>query len=594
MLDVLSSYTQVLDRHESLASNLGARPLGPILIKRFERLFEAPPRVIASHSHARDQDLPQVTWLDVVHFAQAHPSQFTLSTFSEGRRVCQFYYPQKQVRVQISEEDFLFINSGRCQELVPPLPIWEDEEKEVATCEIVEKALRDLTAAADSVAARTRQLAHRLKGRRMAILERRAAEESHNHQVQQQAMHPAFVSVNPHPQPNLQYQPSANQHPQQPPQTMQSPEKLDPALSIRNDLVKHFQSLPRQPPNQPDNRRISLVQHQPQSPPYHTPPPLSHQPRPPPEPASNSVSPIPASVAALAAAAAAQANSYRDESPKDMPRHNFSKPLPPSQEVSQPYRAICQAHMESLPRGSRVLPPCDRCRRLKMDCLKNLSSCAGCTKKHARCHWKDVSRDEVQGLEGFDDAERFANEFDARRVSHEYTPSDESMEMDTRSSYEYPHQPANTTPGAPHGNFQQQRPPYQDMQQQHQHQQQQQQQQYQQPHQQNQQQQQRTCEDTNTPAPVHRNNAFPEDPTQQQPQSHTMDLLRMLGNSSSNNNSSNEASRTPENPTLASASSRNNGAFRSAFAANDNGGVGDGVSGGGVAVVGHEGEGQRV
>ncbi|KEQ61987.1 uncharacterized protein M437DRAFT_9673, partial [Aureobasidium melanogenum CBS 110374] len=316
MLETLSSYTQVLDRHESLASNLGARPLGPILIKRFERCFDAPPRVIASHSHARESDLPQVTWLDVVHFAQAHPSQFTLSTFSEGRRVCQFYYPQKQVRVQISEEDFLFINSGRCQDLIPPLPIWEDEEKEVATCELVEKALRDLTAAADSVAARTRQLAHRLKGRRMAILERRSTEESHNNQVQQQAVPPSFVSSN-----------------------------------------------------------------------------------------STSVSPVPTNVAAIAAAAAAQASHYvRDESPQSQPRHNFSKPLPPSQEVSQPYRTICQAHMESLPRGSRVMPPCDRCRRLKMDCLKNLSSCGGCTKKHARCHWKDVSREEVQGLDGFEEA----------------------------------------------------------------------------------------------------------------------------------------------------------------------------------------------
>ena len=117
-----------------------------------------------------------MTWLEVMHFAQAHPSQFTLSTFSEGRRVCQFYYPQKQVRVQVNEEDYLFIRSGRCQDLIPPLPIWEDEEKEVGTCEILEKTLRDLTTAADMIAARTRQLSHRLKGRRMAIMERRAGE----------------------------------------------------------------------------------------------------------------------------------------------------------------------------------------------------------------------------------------------------------------------------------------------------------------------------------------------------------------------------------------------------------------------------------
>lgn len=45
------------------------------------------------------------------------------------------------------------------------------------------------------------------------------------------------------------------------------------------------------------------------------------------------------------------------------------------------------------------MPPCDRCRRLRMDCVKNLTSCAGCTKKHARCHWRDVSREELGELD---------------------------------------------------------------------------------------------------------------------------------------------------------------------------------------------------
>ncbi|THY50327.1 hypothetical protein D6C98_06050 [Aureobasidium pullulans] len=557
MLDVLSSYTQVLDRHESLASNLGARPLGPILIKRFERCFDAPPRVIAQHSHARDQDLPQVTWLDVVHFAQAHPSQFTLSTFSEGRRVCQFYYPQKQVRVQISEEDFLFINSGRCQDLIPPLPIWEDEEKEVATCELVEKALRDLTAAADSVAARTRQLAHRLKGRRMAILERRSAEETHNQEVQQQALHPSFVSVNN----NQQMHQLPQQNQQHPPQ---SPEKVDPALHIRNDLLKHFQSLPKQLPQQADNRRISSIQPQPQSPPFQTPPNFAQQARPQQlESASTSVSPVPTTVAALAAAAAAQANAYRDESPKDQPRHNFSKPLPPAQEVSQPYRAICQAHMESLPRSSRVMPPCDRCRRLKMDCLKNLSSCGGCTKKHARCHWKEVSREEVQGLEGFEDAERLALEYangGGRRMSvgvGDYAASDTSMDVDVRSPYDYA--TSNSTPA----NQFRQNQGYGDIQQQHQ--------QSPYPPPQPPQQQRNDYDDPNNinyRGNVQRN-AFPEDLTQQnqhpqqqqQPQhvDRTMDLLRVLGN---HNNGINT-------PTTTDQQSRNNGAFRAGFVAAD-------------------------
>lgn len=598
MLETLSSYTQVLDRHESLASNLGARPLGPILIKRFERCFDAPPRVIASHSHARESDLPQVTWLDVVHFAHAHPSQFTLSTFSEGRRVCQFYYPQKQVRVQISEEDFLFINSGRCQDLIPPLPIWEDEEKEVATCELVEKALRDLTAAADSVAARTRQLAHRLKGRRMAILERRSTEESHNNQVQQQAVAPSFVSVN-----NSNQQPVAQQPQQQHPQ---SPEKVDPALNIRNDLLKHFQSLPKQVPQQLNNPRISSVQQQqPQSPPFQTPQNFNQQHRPTLESTSNSVSPVPTNVAAIAAAAAAQASNYvRDESPQSQPRHNFSKPLPPSQEVSQPYRTICQTHMESLPRGSRIMPPCDRCRRLKMDCLKNLSSCGGCTKKHARCHWKEVSREEVQGLDGFEEAERLANEYanGTRRFSAEYAASDTSMDVDTRSPFDYPSHTGASTPGGlgAQGFSRPQTAGYPEVQQQNSY-----------PPPQAPQQQQGYEDPNNTtyraPAPAAR--PFPEDLTQQQQQTQqqqdrTMDLLRVLGN----HNNGIASSPVPTNPTPVTESNnqnRNNGAFRSSFtpanetpAAGASGHVGAATNGQGNTmtpeVSGTPGEGQRV
>jgi hypothetical protein len=39
-----------------------------------------------------------------------------------------------------------------------------------------------------------------------------------------------------------------------------------------------------------------------------------------------------------------------------------------------------------------------------MDCVKNLTSCSGCTRKHARCHWRDVTREELgtldMGMEG--------------------------------------------------------------------------------------------------------------------------------------------------------------------------------------------------
>ncbi|KAF2148428.1 hypothetical protein K461DRAFT_232598, partial [Myriangium duriaei CBS 260.36] len=334
ILEVLSSYSSVLDRHESLASNLGAVPLGPILIKRFERCFDAPPEIIASHSHAREgADSLHVTWLEVIQFAQSHPGQFTLSTFSEGRRVCQFYYPQKQVRLQVSEEDYLFIKSGRCQDLIPVLPIWEDEEKEVGTCEILEKQLKEVTNVADTVAARTRQLSHRLKSRRMAIMERRAGEKSG--ETRSDAEHDSVHEITPD---NSVARPS--------------PVPGQGFTAVNGQSTGHT----------PNGAVESTA-------------PLS--PNPPPAVVHNRV----------------PSNHTSSQG-----KHNFSRPLAPGQEVSQPFRPACQALMESLPRGARVMPPCDRCRRLKMDCLKNLTSCQGCTKKHARCHWKDVDRSEVEGL----------------------------------------------------------------------------------------------------------------------------------------------------------------------------------------------------
>ena len=76
--------------------------------------------------------------------------------------------------------------------------------------------------------------------------------------------------------------------------------------------------------------------------------------------------------------------------------------LPPPKTGSQekddggPFKLEMIARMEELQRGDQVVPPCDRCRRLHMDCLKNLTACMGCTKKHAKCSWRDVKEDEIR------------------------------------------------------------------------------------------------------------------------------------------------------------------------------------------------------
>ena len=302
----------------------------------------------------------------------------------------------------------MFIKSGRCQDLIPTLPIWEDEESEMGTCEILEKSLRELTNAADMVAARTRQLSHKLRGRRTAILERRAGnDKTADNSIDLEpgtdltspssAAHSGFVAV------NTQPAPQTNGNVRGPNGKPDSHSATAPT-SVRTDLLKHFHSLSHnQVPNGSENRRPStaaLNSHAPQA----THPTVSEAE---PQLSSTSVSlspahnPIDPLSYYISDSTPARQTPSQNHSHQNPGKHNFSRPLAPALEVSQPFRAICQTHMESLPRGSRVMPPCDRCRRLRMDCLKNLTSCQGCTKKHARCHWRDVGREEVESLPGF-------------------------------------------------------------------------------------------------------------------------------------------------------------------------------------------------
>jgi hypothetical protein len=49
-------------------------------------------------------------------------------------------------------------------------------------------------------------------------------------------------------------------------------------------------------------------------------------------------------------------------------------------------------------RNDPIWPPCDRCRRLRMECTKYLTACGGCTKKHAKCSWRDITEEEIAFL----------------------------------------------------------------------------------------------------------------------------------------------------------------------------------------------------
>ena len=74
----------------------------------------------------------------------------------------------------------------------------------------------------------------------------------------------------------------------------------------------------------------------------------------------------------------------------------MSHPLTASEDGTEgQYRVLMAAKIEKLNRGDAIYPPCDRCRRLKFDCTKHLTACQACTKKHAKCSWKDIKEGEL-------------------------------------------------------------------------------------------------------------------------------------------------------------------------------------------------------
>ncbi|KAL9596341.1 MAG: hypothetical protein Q9219_005858 [cf. Caloplaca sp. 3 TL-2023] len=403
LLSLIGDYDGVLHRHESMAGNLGARPLGPILVKRFERLFDGPPKVLKSHG----KEGTTIGWLDVVEFARNKPEQFNLEKMRDGVRVCQFY--TKQSRVEITEEDYVLIASGMPQKLIPPQPILEDEEKELGTLEILEKNLSQIVQLADQVSARARQLNHRLKNRKNAIISRREAEaatsddnafpnsislgsprdhgQANGEQRLSVSPTSGFVAVN---------QRISNQDVRSdydfPGGGATLPEPLlstrvanggalhTASAATRAELLSKFFTN--------SDRAAAAAALDPGQ-------------------GRSSASVRPLSVGKIKSKHGSDPNIdpgntlQTSGSPVPIP-HTPSNLLPFTKssqhdrsEDSGPYKSDMMARMEQLNRGDRVQPPCDRCRRLHMDCLKNLTACMGCTKKHAKCSWKDVTEQEL-------------------------------------------------------------------------------------------------------------------------------------------------------------------------------------------------------
>jgi hypothetical protein len=317
----------VLQRHESLAANLGAKLVGPLLLKSFEKLFDGPIKVIQP-SFGLDQSL--VSWLDIVTFARTNPSEFVLSESSPGVIACRFWI--KGGQVEISEDDYRLIVSGGPERMIPTQPIPEDETAELGTLNIVENRLAMLIKKADAVASKARQLNYHLKGRKAAVLGRKAADQ------------PTTVDETRHfsPQPFS----AVNARSSNPPPNGE-------ATMIQQQLLEQFTAHERRP----------SIQHS--------------------RPKAGRIS--------------TEASNFHTFNGQEADARRMSHPLSASVDGTEgQYRLSMASKIGKLRRGDPIYPPCDRCRRLKFDCTKHLTACQACTKKHAKCSWKDIKEGELE------------------------------------------------------------------------------------------------------------------------------------------------------------------------------------------------------
>ncbi|KAG5298794.1 C6 finger domain-containing protein [Histoplasma capsulatum G186AR] len=403
ILRIINDYDGVLQRHESIAGNLGACPLGPILVSRFERLFDGPPKVLKSHG----KEGTTVSWLDIVEFAKNKPEQFTLEKTRNGVPVCQIY--TKQSRVEISEEDYILIKSGIPQKIIPPQPIVEDEEKELGALEILEKNLGQIINLADQVSARARQLNHRFKNRKSAIVSRRENDMSLSAQ-QRQSVSPfreangngmgTTYASNGHSRPHSPQgfvavnSSSRREPPADDTSILSAAQFMFPHSSTDNVTIINGTSIKGASPA----TRAELMKKFFTTADRHT---RGYQneedverPAPPARQTSRS--------RPRASDPGEYGGAYTGSGPVPIPNTPTSLlPQPKSsnhyeRDDGGPYKVEMVSRMEGLQRGERILPPCDRCRRLQMDCHKNLTACMGCTKKHAKCSWKEVKVEELR------------------------------------------------------------------------------------------------------------------------------------------------------------------------------------------------------
>ncbi|OAQ78492.1 C6 finger domain-containingprotein [Purpureocillium lilacinum] len=275
-----------------------------------------------------------VSWLDVVSFAKANPNDFVLTSMPDGSRCCQFMC--KGVRTEITEDDWRLISSGALDRFPLEHPFEEDETAELATLDILEQRTSMLYKKADEVAARARILHHKLGHRKNDLSRRRKT-----HDVGSTRFH------------------AANHAPRS--------SGFNPSYDLHADLLQQFLTPASSmvPSRSTSGAGVSVTSLGPVSPSINP----SHQHRLSGQSGRSSTG-NPPDAAAQAAA----------DSRGEM------------------YRSLITQSTDKLGKGDVINPPCDRCRRLRLQCIKHLTACQGCTKKHAKCSWKTVTDEEIARL----------------------------------------------------------------------------------------------------------------------------------------------------------------------------------------------------
>jgi hypothetical protein len=276
-----------------------------------------------------------VSWLDIVTFARTNPTEFILTESMPGIKTSRFWI--KGGQVEISEDDYRLIMSGAPERMIPTQPIPEDEASELGTLNILETRLAMLIKKADAVASKARQLNYHLKGRKTAVLNRKAAENPGAADTAERTFSPQpFSAIN-----------------------ARSPAPPNgEAAKIQAQLLEQFIS---------GDHRASIQHSRPKA-------------------------------SRVTTSDAGNFHTFNGGHESD---RRMSHPLTSSDDGAESqYRVLMASKIEKLARGDAIFPPCDRCRRLKFDCTKHLTACSACTKKHAKCSWKDIKDGELDYVPG--------------------------------------------------------------------------------------------------------------------------------------------------------------------------------------------------